>query len=196
MPLQASSVPVFTVGLGDEDIEPEMKTRLRRGGQDSNVVTGNAIGSLFLHKTTRPLKEDGKPDPHPHGHLYIFNRTWAPHENRWQAAQLGDLHLDGRYLEAAFEARLGRRLRGLGYELAPDGKGSWEIVGVPASVTLPAFNSGASFQIRGLDTTASTVTITASATNYSLQQPMTVSVASTPFRRQIARESIWTSTAL
>jgi conjugative relaxase-like TrwC/TraI family protein len=117
-----------------EDIEPEMKTRLRRAGQDSDVVTGNLVGSLFLHDTTRPLKEDGRPDPHPHGHAYIFCRTWAPHENRWQSAQLFDLHLDGRYLEAAFEARLGRRVRELGYELAPDGKGSWEIVGVPRSV--------------------------------------------------------------
>jgi conjugative relaxase-like TrwC/TraI family protein len=118
----------------EHDIEPEMKTRLRRNGQDGNVVTGNLVGSLFLHDTTRPLKEDGKPDPHPHGHAFIFNRTWAQHEHRWQAAQLGDLHLDGRYLEAAFEARLGRRLREMGFVLESDGKGSWEIVGVPPSV--------------------------------------------------------------
>jgi conjugative relaxase-like TrwC/TraI family protein len=117
-----------------EDIEPEMKTRLRRAGQRSDVVTGNLVGSLFLHDTTRPLKEDGKPDPHLHGHAYIFNRTWAPHENRWQVAEMGDLHLDGRYFEAAFEARLGDGLQQLGYELARDGKGSWEIVGVPESV--------------------------------------------------------------
>lgn len=118
------------------DIEPEMKTRLRRGGQDSNVVTGNLVGSLFLHDTTRPLKEDGKPDPHPHGHAYIFNRTWAAHEKRWQAAQLGDLHLDGRYFEAAFQARLAARIEQLGYPVERDGKGSWEIAGVPPSVNL------------------------------------------------------------
>ncbi len=116
------------------DIEPQMKTRLRRGGQDGNAVTGNLAAALFLHETTRPLKEDGKPDPHLHIHAYIFNRTWAEHENRWQAAQLGDLHLDGRYLEAAFEARLGARLRGMGYALARDGKGSSEIAGVPGPV--------------------------------------------------------------
>jgi len=116
------------------DIEPEMKTRLRRNGQNGDVVTGNLVGSLFLHDTTRPLKEDGKPDPHPHGHAYIFARTWAPHENRWQNAQLYDLHLDRPYLEAAFEARLGKRLQQLGYTLESDGKGSWEIVGVPQSV--------------------------------------------------------------
>lgn len=118
------------------DIEPEMKTRLRRAGQDSDVVTGNLVGSLFLHDTTRPLKEDGKPDPHPHGHAYIFNRTWAAHEKRWQAAQLGDLHLDGRYFEAAFEARLAAKVEQLGYAVERDGKGSWEIAGVPASVNL------------------------------------------------------------
>jgi conjugative relaxase-like TrwC/TraI family protein len=118
------------------DIEPEMKTRLRRAGQDSDLVTANLVGSLFMHDTTRPLKEDNKPDPHPHGHAYICNRTWAAHENRWQAAQLGDLHLDGRYFEAAFKARLGHRLNQLGYVLERDGKGGWEIAGVPASVNL------------------------------------------------------------
>jgi len=119
-----------------EDIEPEMKTRLRRRGQDGNVVTGGMAAALFPHDTTRPLKEDNKPDPHPHIHAYIFNRTWAPHEKRWQAAQLGDLHLDRPYLEAAFQARLGARVQQLGYEVERDGKGSWEIVGVPQSVNL------------------------------------------------------------
>jgi conjugative relaxase-like TrwC/TraI family protein len=117
-----------------QDVEPEMKTRLRRSGQDDDVLTGNLVGCLFLHDTTRPLKEDGRPDPHPHGHAYVFNRTWAEHEKRWQAAQLAGLHLDGRYFEAAFEARLASRLRRLGYELQGDGKGSWEIVGVPKTV--------------------------------------------------------------
>ncbi len=118
-----------------DDIEPEMKTRVRRGGQDGNSVTGNLVAALFLHETTRPLKEDGKPDPHFHIHAYCFNRTWAEHEGRWQAAQLGDLHLDGRYLEAAFEARLGARLRQLGYSLDRDGKGSWQLAGCPATVS-------------------------------------------------------------
>jgi len=116
-----------------EDIEPEMKTRLRRNGENRDVVTGNLVAALFQHDTTRPLAEDQKPDPHLHVHAYVFSRTWAPHEGRWQAAQLGDLHLDGRYLEAAFESRFGQRLRALGYELQANGK-SWEIAGVPQTV--------------------------------------------------------------
>ncbi len=119
-----------------EDIEPEMKTRLRRAGQDGDVVTGNLAGSLFMHDTTRPLKEDNKPDPHPHGHAYLFNRTWAAHEKRWQAAQLGDLHLDRPYFEAACRGATGARLRQMGFVLESDGKGSWEIVGVPESVNV------------------------------------------------------------
>ncbi len=117
-----------------DDIEPQMKTRLRRDGQDGDAVTGNLVAALFAHDTTRPLKEDCKPDPHLHIHAYCFNRTWAEHEGRWQAAQLYDLHLDRPYLEAAFQARLGARLRQLGYSLERDGKGSWEIAGVPLSV--------------------------------------------------------------
>ena len=76
----------------------------------------------------------------------LFNRTWAPHENRWQAAQLGALHLDGRYLEACFEARLGRRVRQLGYELVADGKGSREIAGVPRTINDKPFDLRLAFK--------------------------------------------------
>jgi conjugative relaxase-like TrwC/TraI family protein len=121
-----------------EDIEPQMRTRLRRKGQRGDTVTGELIASLFLHQTTRPVKEDGLPtlpDPHLHLHAYCFNSTWAKHEGRWQAAELGALHLDRPYLEAAFEARLAARLRGeFGLRIERNGKGSWEIADVPGSV--------------------------------------------------------------
>ena len=118
-----------------EDIEPAMKTRLRRQGQNSDVLTGNLVASLFLHEDTRKL-EDGKPDPHLHIHAYVFNCTWAVHEGengRWQAAQLFDLHLDRPYLQAAFEARLAKRLGEMGLATRRHESG-WEIAGVPQSV--------------------------------------------------------------
>lgn len=115
-----------------KDVEPEMKTRRRRAGQDGDVITGNMAGSLFMHDTTRPLA-DGIPDPHIHGHGYVFNATWAAHEHRWQAAQLYDLHLDAPYFEAAFEARVAKRLVELGHQIERREKG-WEIAGVPQSV--------------------------------------------------------------
>jgi conjugative relaxase-like TrwC/TraI family protein len=115
-----------------DDIEPEMKSRLRRNGQDGDIVTGNLIGSLFLHDTTRPLA-DGTCDPHMHAHAYVFNATWAAHEGRFQAAQLGDLHVDRPYFESAFEARLARHAEAIGLAIARHAKG-WEIAGVPQSV--------------------------------------------------------------
>jgi len=115
-----------------EDIEPAMKTRLRRGGQNGDVATGNLVGAMFLHTEARP-GEDLKPDPHIHIHAYVMNLTFAEHEKRWQAAQLYDLHIDRPYLEAAFEARLARRLEELGLATARRAKG-WEVAGVPQSV--------------------------------------------------------------
>jgi conjugative relaxase-like TrwC/TraI family protein len=120
-----------------EDVEPEMKTRLRRNGQDGDIVTGNMVGSLFLHESTRPL-EDGTCDPHLHLHAYCFNATWVQHENRWQAAQLGDLHRDRPYVEAAFKARLAKYLEAMRlpveHQVDARGRLGWEIAGVPESV--------------------------------------------------------------
>jgi conjugative relaxase-like TrwC/TraI family protein len=115
------------------DVEPEMRTRLRRNGQDTDTVTGNLVGSMFLHPSTRPLS-DGMPDPFIHLHAYVFNSTFADHENRWQAGQFGFLKENARYFEAAFEGRLARRLTELGYRIERNDKG-WEIAGVPQSVS-------------------------------------------------------------
>lgn len=117
-----------------QDIEPEMKTRLRRNGAQADVVTGNLVGSLFLHETSRPLQEDGRPDPQLHVHAFCFNSTWAEHERRWQAGQFAALKADGSYFDSAFLARLGARLRQLGYDLERNAKGSYEIAGVPVAV--------------------------------------------------------------
>jgi conjugative relaxase-like TrwC/TraI family protein len=117
-----------------DDIEPEVKTRVRRNGKEEDITVGNLIASLHLHTTTRPLKEDGKPDPQIHIHAYVHNVCWAEHEQRWQAVQFGTIKADGRYFEAAFEARLAAKARQLGFEVARDGKGRWEISGVPESV--------------------------------------------------------------
>jgi len=115
-----------------QDIEPAMKTRLRRNGQNSDVVTGNIVGAMFLHTETRP-GDDLKPDPHIHIHAYVMNLTFAEHEKRWQAAQLYDLHIDRPYLEAAFESRLARRLEELGLPIERRAEG-WEVAGVPRTV--------------------------------------------------------------
>jgi conjugative relaxase-like TrwC/TraI family protein len=115
------------------ELEAEaIKTRERRGGKNSTVATGNLIASLFFHDTTRELS-DGHPDPHDHIHAYIHNITWAPHESRWQAAELFDVHIDRPYYEAAFEARLAQKLNALGYPIERRADG-WDIAGIPKQV--------------------------------------------------------------
>ena len=133
--LQERLLEVFNDSVREsltEDVEPMLKTRLRRNGQDSDIVVGNMIAGLFLHDATRPL-DDGWPDPHPHGHAYLMNQVWAPHENRFQAGQFYDLHIDRPFLEAAFEARLAKKLESLHLPIERHAEG-WEIKGVPASV--------------------------------------------------------------
>lgn len=115
------------------DIEAEMQTRVRKGGENANRTTGNIAASLFLHRTTRPLKEDGRPDCHLHIHGYIFNVTFDPVEKRFKAGQFHDLHIDRPYFEALFHARLAQRLQDLGHATERTEHG-FEIAGVPQSV--------------------------------------------------------------
>src|SRR6202022_1283755 len=48
------------------EMEAEMKTRVRQGGQDSDRTTGNMVWAEFIHTTSRPV--EGVPDPQLHAH--------------------------------------------------------------------------------------------------------------------------------
>jgi len=122
-------------------MEREVATRVRRGdahGTREQRAAGNLIWAEFIHRTSRPV--DGVPDPHLHAHCFCFNATYDPVEERWKAADFGDLKRDAPYHQAAYHARLARKLGDLGYEIErrPSGrdrtKEGWEIVGVPESV--------------------------------------------------------------
>src|ERR1017187_1161742 len=114
------------------EIETEMKTRVRKNGSDKDRVTSNLTYAEFVHFTSRPV--DGKPDPHLHAHCFAFNTTWDTTERRWKAGQFGDLKRDAVYCEAAFDARLANRLKGLGYAAEKDPKYSFEVAGMPESI--------------------------------------------------------------
>ncbi len=90
------------------EIEREMKTRVRKGGRDENRITGNMVWAEFVHFTSRPV--DCTPDPHLHSHNFVPNVTWDEEERRWKAGQFGELKHDAGYFEAAFDARLARKL--------------------------------------------------------------------------------------
>lgn len=114
-----------------EEIEREMKTRVRVKGSDHDRETGNMVWAEFVHFTARPV--DGIPDPHLHTHVYAFNMTRDETEGRWKAGQFGDLKRDASYYESAFDARLAHRLNAMGIPIEKRGL-SFEIAGAPQSL--------------------------------------------------------------
>jgi conjugative relaxase-like TrwC/TraI family protein len=109
-----------------QEIESEFQTRVRKSGKDQDRVTGNAIWGEFIHQTARPIKEI--PDPHLHAHTFVFNATFDEAENRWKAAQIGNIKGDGSFWEAKFHSRMALRLSELGVPVERTRKG-YEVVG-------------------------------------------------------------------
>lgn len=103
-----------------KDIEPNIKVRVRQQGEtQANRTTGNGLWSSFTHHTSRPV--DGVPDPQLHNHVILHNVTWdKEYRNRdgsrgaWMAAEIGDIKGAGQYYQAAFHARLARKLTEMG----------------------------------------------------------------------------------
>jgi len=112
------------------EIEMDASTRVRKGGAQSDRVTGNLAWSEFIHLTARPAKKTGAPDPHLHAHCFVFNATYDETEDAWKAGQFREIKRDTPYYEAAFHARLADRLHGLGYRTERTATG-WDIAGLP-----------------------------------------------------------------
>ncbi len=113
------------------EMETEMKTRVRIGGQDTNRTTGNMVWAEFIHTTSRPV--DGLPDPQLHSHVFVFNTTWDHEENRWKAGQFRDLKRDAPYFQAAFRVRLANHLQDIGFGVERK-REDFELSGIPPDV--------------------------------------------------------------
>ncbi|HMP01712.1 MAG TPA: MobF family relaxase [Gemmatales bacterium] len=113
------------------EMEAEMKTRVRRKGQDADRTTGNMVWAEFIHTTSRPV--DGIPDPQLHAHVFVFNATFCDQEQRWKAGQFRDLKRDAPYFQAAFRVRLANRLQSLGFGIERK-RDDFELAGVRADV--------------------------------------------------------------
>lgn len=111
-----------------QEIEADAAARVRREGKQTDRVTGNLAWATFIHTTARPV--DGVPDPHLHAHCFTFNLTHDPQEDRFKAAQFRQLKRDAPYYEAAFHARLSRRLADLGYRIERR-ENTWDVAGIP-----------------------------------------------------------------
>ena len=114
-----------------QEMETEMKTRLRKGAQDGERITGNMVWAEFLHTVASPV--DGECDPQLQAYLPVFNATWDGVEERWKAGWFQDLKRDAPYFEAVFRARAANLIESLGYRVRRKGK-DFEIDGVPALI--------------------------------------------------------------
>jgi conjugative relaxase-like TrwC/TraI family protein len=114
-----------------EKAEPWMHTRVRKDGKDYDRVTGNMVAAAFRHLLSRPV--DGKSDPHMHTHYYLINGTHDGVEERWKAAQLGELKSKAPDLQLEFDAMYAKEMLEMGYVPVMGRKGV-QLAGVPQSV--------------------------------------------------------------
>lgn len=114
-----------------QEMESEMKTRVRKRGADENRATGNMVWAEFIHTTSRPV--EGVPDPQLHAHCFVFNSTFDQEEERWKAGQFRELKRDAPYFQAAFRVRLANRLQDLGFGTVRK-RDDFEIAGIPTDI--------------------------------------------------------------
>ena len=119
-----------------KEMESESMTRVRRDGQNEDRATGNLCWGEFVHFTSRPV--DGVPDPHLHAHCFAVNLTFDVHEQRWKAAQIGNIKRNAPYFEAVFHSRFARRIEEMGLPVERT-KTGWEIRGFE-NATLKKFS--------------------------------------------------------
>ena len=121
----------FRSAVNDTMVELEADAKTRARASNQRVTTGNLVWGEFIHTTARPV--DGVPDPHLHSHCFTFNATFDEAEDRWKAAEFGDIKRDARYFEAAFHARFAKNLADQGFGIQRNEK-SWELAGIPGTV--------------------------------------------------------------
>ena len=115
-----------------QELERDCEGRVGGKGAFVSETTGNMLWGEFVHMTSRPV--DGVPDPHLHAHCFAMNATFDSKRDMWKAAEFGGIKRDARYFEAGFHARLAGRMAQMGYGIKRDGKGYWDIAGIPETV--------------------------------------------------------------
>ncbi len=113
------------------EMESEIKTRVRRGGANSNRTTGNMVWAEFIHTAACPV--DGRCDPQLHAYVFVFNMTWDEEGGCWKAGMFRDLKRDAPYFQAAFRVRLANKLQDLGFGVERN-RDDFEIAGIPPDV--------------------------------------------------------------
>jgi conjugative relaxase-like TrwC/TraI family protein len=99
-------------------------TRVRKGSQCADRLTGNIVAAVFQHDTSRAL------DPHLHSHCILFNATFDPVEKQWKALQNYEMLAAQKFVESVYYHELARSLVEFGYQIESKPRGDFEIKGV------------------------------------------------------------------
>ena len=113
------------------EMEGEMKSRVRKSGQDADRITGNMVWAEFFHTTSGPV--DGLCDPQLHASVFVFNMTSERRSQMLESRQFRDLKQDGPYFTTAFRVRLADKLQDLGFGVEREGD-DFEVAGIPSDV--------------------------------------------------------------
>jgi conjugative relaxase-like TrwC/TraI family protein len=107
-----------------EELQSYAATRVRKGGECSHRITGNLVGAVFRHDTSRAL------DPQLHSHCILFNATRDAVENRWKALETFEMLQAKKFVENVYYHEMARSLTRSGYQVQSKPRGDFEIEGV------------------------------------------------------------------
>jgi conjugative relaxase-like TrwC/TraI family protein len=99
-------------------------TRVRKQNQYAHRMTGNVVGAMFRHDTSRDL------DPHLHSHCILFNATRDSVEDRWKALEACEMVTAQKFVRNVYYHELVGSLQRFGYGIENNPRGDFEIVGV------------------------------------------------------------------
>jgi conjugative relaxase-like TrwC/TraI family protein len=102
-------------------LEMYAAARVRKQGQSSYRTTGNLVGAVFRHDTSRAL------DPHLHSHCILFNATRDLVENRWKALEAGEMVQAQKFVKNVYYHQLVQSLHRFGYRVQNKPRGDFDI---------------------------------------------------------------------
>jgi conjugative relaxase-like TrwC/TraI family protein len=122
------------------DVERLAMTRVRKGGDNADRITGNILALGAEHPDGRPARQDGMSDWDRHVHFVVSNLTWDDAEQKWKALKVHDIFELRKFFSHRFDLRMSAKLAELGYaietKLKPGKEGgmayhTWDIKAAP-----------------------------------------------------------------
>ncbi len=112
------------VQVAMRELQSYAATRVRKQNQYAHRVTGNVVGAVFRHDTSRDL------DPQLHSHCILFNATRDAVEDRWKALEACEMVTAQKFVRNVYYHELVRSLQKFGYGIENNPRGDFEIMGV------------------------------------------------------------------